>query len=423
MEKRERQFIPGLSILMLAAVALGTIGALLHDFNGVGYGWVGALLWAGGLLVTFLLGTVYLSRRLLPIQGNSGWSEAFRLLWRNYASGVTALINGQRREPIATALKKKKTKGPSLAPSFSFIGAGFLFSHEAAAVTRGSGYVRAVGPGLVFLRPGERIAQVFDLRTQTRKQGVSATTRDGIPVETSVSVTFQVRRLSPDERRPRSIAADPVPYPYDREAIFQLNYAGSMAGSEERLSWTEQVCPAAATLLVSEIGKYTLDQLLVGAAAAPLGKIRDAIKSGLLAMQQGEEKQVLSRGIELLGVGVGPLELPEEVLAKRIATWQVAWNNRVAHEMITGDLEAQRLYQEARARAQVENIENLLTSIEVIRQQSQAELHEVVMNRLVEVLEALSASRALSQAAPRTQLAGLASTTSRELRQIMERKE
>ena len=53
----------------------------------------------------------------------------------------------------------------------------------------------------------------------------------------------------------------------------------------------------------------------------------------------------------------------------------------------------------------------------------QAELHEVVMNRLVEVLEALSASRALSQAAPRAQLAGLASTTSRELRPIMERKE
>ena len=68
----------------------------------------------------------------------------------------------------------------------------------------------------------------------------------------------------------------------------------------------------------------------------------------------------------------------------------------------------------------MENIETLLTSIETIRQQSQAELHEVVMTRLVEVLEALSASRTLSQAGPRAQLPGLASLTSRELRQIME---
>ena len=74
MEKRERQFIPGLSVLLLAAVALGTIGALLHDFRGVGYGLAGAILWVGALLVTFLVGTVFLSRRLLPIGGNIGLS-------------------------------------------------------------------------------------------------------------------------------------------------------------------------------------------------------------------------------------------------------------------------------------------------------------------------------------------------------------
>lgn len=419
MEKRERQFIPGLSVLLLAVLVMGGIGMLLHDFNGVGYGAVGALLWGGALFVTFLLGTVFLSRRLLPIQGNIGWTEGFRLLWRNYLAGLAGLLYGTRREPVTT-LKKKKSKGPSLAPSFSLLGAGFLFSHEVAAITRGSSYARAAGPGLVFLGRGERIAQVFDLRTQSRKQSVSAMTRDGIPVETSVSVSFHVRRLSSSARHPRSIAADPIPYSYDREAIFHLNYAGSMAGAEERLSWTEQVCPAAATLLISEIGKYTLDQLLVSAGAEPLSMVREAVKSGLLAMQEGESAQTLSRGIEITGVGVGPLELPEEVVQKRITTWQVVWQNKIAHELVGGDIEAQRLYQEARARAQVENIETLLTSIETIRQQSQAELHEVVMTRLVEVLEALSASRTLSQAGPRAQLPGLASLTSRELRQIME---
>ena len=419
MEKRERQFIPGLSVLLLAAVALGTIGSLLHDFRGVGYGLAGTILWVGALLVTFLAGTVFLSRRLLPIGGNIGWSEGFRLLWRNYLSGVTGFLYGQQRDPAATSAKKK-AKGLDLPPSFEFINAGFLFSHEAAAISRGTSYVRAAGPGLVLLRSGERITQIFDLRTQTRKMGVQATTRDGIPVETNVSVTFHVRRVSPDERRPRSVTPDTLPYPYDQEALFQLAYAGSATGAEDKQNWTEQVCPAAATLLVSEIGKYTLDQLLVSGGAEPMGKIRDNIRHALTARQRGEDKQVLSPGIEIVGVGVGPVGLPDEVLRKRVTTWQVAWQNRILQEGMSGDLEAQRLYQEARARAQVENVSNLLMSIETIRQQSQAGLQEVVMTRLIEVLESMAAGRALRQLEPRARANNLAALTAHELQELME---
>lgn len=418
MEERERQFIPGLGFLLLAIILLGAIGSLLHDAKGVPLGAGGALLWGGAVLVSFILGTAYISRRLLPIQGNLGWSEGFRLLWRNYTMGAANLLYGRRSDPPIPASKRKKINTDELSPSFGLLGAGFLYSHQAAAITRGNGYSRADGPGLVFLHGGESIAKVFDLRPQSRRQSVSAMTRDGIPVETSVSVTFQVRRPASDQRRPRSVENDPIPYPYDRDALFDLTYSSSVAGSEKR-DWTEQVAPQAATMLITEIGKYTLDELLAGAGAEPLSEIRERIKNGLKEQQADSEYQTISKGIDIVGVGVGSLELPPDVTAKRLTTWQVAWKNRISQETVTGDIEAQRLYAQARARAQVENIENLLTSIEAMRTQSGVNLPEVVMLRLTEILEAVAATRTLTPIASRVTLANLASEASSELRQAM----
>lgn len=416
MEERERQFIPGLGILLLAIVLLGAIATLLRDSNGVPFGVGGAVLWGGAVLVTFILGTAYISRRLLPLQGNLGWSEGFRLLWRNYTMGAANLLYGRRPASATPGSKKKKPQTDELSPSFGLLGAGFLFSHQAAAITRGNGYSRADGPGLVFLHGGESIAQLFDLRPHSRRQSVSALTRDGIPVETSVSITFQVRRPSTDQRRPRSIESDAIPYPYDRDALFDLTYTASVVDDDKR-DWTEQVAPQAATMLVTEIGKYTLDELLVGAGSEPMSEIRERIKAGLKEQQTNSEFQMLSKGIDIVGVGVGALELPGEVVAKRITTWQVAWRNRISQEVVSGDIEAQRLYAQARARAQVENIENLLTSIEAMRKQTGVDLHQVVMLRVVEILEAVLATRALGPMASR---AALTEATS-ELRQALGR--
>jgi regulator of protease activity HflC (stomatin/prohibitin superfamily) len=367
-----------------------------------------------------LLGTAYVSRRLLPLQSNLGWSEGFRLLWRNYTRGAANLLYGRpRAKPTSPAAKKKKSTAPTRPPSFDLIGAGYLLSHEAAAIKAGNSYRRAGGPGLVILHRGESVAQVFDLRPQSRKLPIEATTRDGILVKTSVSVTFQVRRPSPTQRRPRSVEADVLPYPYDRDALFDLYYASSVANDEKR-NWTEQVCPQAATLLISEIGKYTLDELLVSAAAEPLGEIKDRIKNALQERQGEDQMQTLSKGIDVVSVGIGPLELPPEVTTKRLTTWQVEWQNRVDRETTTGAIEAQRLFHQAQANALVENVENLLLSIEDMRRQSGVELHEVFMRQLIEVLESATTSRALRPLASRLALSGMANEAADELRQALE---
>ncbi len=419
MEERERQFIPGLGILMLTIILLGAIGSLLHDSNGVGFDWAGGILWGGAVFITFLLGTAYISRRLLPIQDNQGWAEGFHLLWRNYWRGAANLLYGRVSEPgPVISGKRKKSRGDELSPSFEHLRAGFLDSHLAAAIVRGNSYSRAAGPGLVLLHGSETISKLFDLRPHSRKMPVSAITRDGIPIETTVSVTFQVRRPSPDERRPRSMSMEDVPYPYDPDALFDLMYTASVT-NDNKLDWTEQACPQAAAMLVTEIAKYTLDQLLEGAGAEPVSQIKRKIKSALQEQQLDTEFQTLSKGMEILSVSIGPVELPDEVIEKRVSTWQVEWQNRVSQELISGDIEAQRLYQQARARAQVENIENLLTSIEAMRRQTGVELHEAVMRQVMEILESLSAVRSLGPANSRAAVGALASEASEGLRLVM----
>jgi regulator of protease activity HflC (stomatin/prohibitin superfamily) len=423
MENRSRQFIPGLSVLLLALLLFSGLGLLLQDSRGVAYGPVGALIWGGAVAVTFLLGIVYLSRWLLPLRGNIGWSEGFSLLLRNYLLGITSFIYGQDRTSPDDLAMKKKAPVTELPPSFKYLGAGMLPSHQAAAIMRGRSFSRATGPGLVFLEPGESIGRVFDLRPQARRQSVSANTRDGIPVETSVTVLFQVRRPSTPPRPGREAEAKKIPYAYSSEAIFDLSYTGGMTGDLDRQEWTDQVAPQAASLLVNELSGYTLDELLIGAGTEVLDQVRQNIKDALERQQGTDEQQSLSRGIEILGVGVGALQLSDEVLEKRLQTWQVEWQNRATQERVTGEIESHRLFHQARARAQIENVENLLISIDAMHQQSQAELHEVVMMRLMEVLETMSAEKTLDSMVTRPLLTSLAQEATSEMQTVLERSE
>ncbi len=430
MEEQKRQYIPGLGTLLLAILLLGLVGALLHDFNGVGLEGIGALLWGGAVLVTFVLGTAYLSRRLLPIGGNLGWSEGFRLLWHNYTLGLASLLYGQPSEtPVSTASRRrKKTVQTELPPSFKLLGAGFLPSHEAAAITRGNSYARPDGPGLVLLRPYETISQVFDLRPQSGKLPVSAVTRDGIPVETTITATFRIRRPDPAQRRPRSVETDAIPYPYDRNALFDLTYSASISGDERRY-WMEQVTPQAVALLVTEIQKYTLDQLLVSAGTEPLEQITNQIKDTLKEQTRpvtSEEqidnavRQTLPKGIEIVRVAVGGLQLPKEVAAKRVESWGVIWRNKISQQEIGSNLAVQQKYEEARAQAQTENIRKLLSSIEFMRQESGIDLYRIVTLRVIDLLESMSASGAIGPLESPLSLARLADDATRKLRQSLE---
>lgn len=374
---------------------------------------MGALLWVAALLVAFTLGTVYLSRVLLPLPDDPGWSGAFRLLWKSYFTGGIRDMT----EWYDSAAIMATPDRPPVAPSFDILGTGILPAHEAVAIVRGAAYVRADGPGMVFLRPGETIAQVIDLRPQVRRQSLVVNTRDGIPLDTSVSVTFKVRTpAEPPEEEILREDQERQPYPYDKEAVFHLHYISTVAEGDEIKPWTEQVAPQAATLLVSELGKYTLDELTVDGGADRLGDARRSIK-------QDMEEQFLPLGIEILSVGIGYLQPPPEVMEQRLTNWQIEWEAKTQLELATGDAEAQRLVQQARARAQIDIIENLVQSIESMRGQNNAELHEIVMMRILEVMEQAVTDESVQAIIPRPLLSNMTAEATHELRSTLDHSE
>jgi regulator of protease activity HflC (stomatin/prohibitin superfamily) len=419
-DERNNQFAPGLGILLLAVFVAAIIGSLLSDFKGVPYGIAGGFIWLVALLGTFALGLVYLAQYLLPLQGNAGWSESFRILLRNYFRPITGFIE-QQRTAQPTPRKKRKATQEELPASFRLLGAGMLASHQAVALSRRGGFSRAAGPGFVLLGRGEWVYQLVDLRLHSRRQPVTASTRDGIRLRTSVSVTFRVRQPQQPSRE-QSAAGRPgaAPrsrhrlYPYDGDAVFRVSHLTARTETDHIQSWTELVAPHAATLLVDELGRYTLDELLETAGAEPLDRVRQSVRQEL-------ERSFAGDGIEIASVGVGPFELSEDVIGQRIASWQVGWQGKITKQVASGDAEALRRVKQARARAQVEIIETIMHNIDAMRAAEDADLHEIVMLRLIEVLEAAMANNRIQTVVPEQIVANLVLEASSQMRALLDR--
>ena len=398
-QSTSRQSDPGVAGLLGTAVLLGTIAYFLRDFLGVQYGPLGSFIWLMVLAAAFTFGLLFFAQFLLPLEGMDGWTESLRLLSRSYFGGMPRYY----LRPISVSQPLPPAEGetvsqPILPTSFPYLKAGTIRSHYALALARGQGFSRAAGPGFIMLHPAEVITDVIDLRRQLRTQSVQANTRDGIPVETTVIVIFRVRQMPPDQ-------ADDTLYPYDREAIFQVSHANSNDGRSLR-DWTEQIAPRAAAILVGELAQYQLNDLYQDdASISPFDMMQQTIKRQL-------EHITDQLGVQILGVGIGHLQLPPEVVEQRIQTWQVNWERQIRVQRAVGDAEAQRRLKNARARAQIEIIHNITQNIDAMRHADNANLTQIIMLRMIDALEEATADPVVQMILPQeliSQLVGEAS--------------
>ena len=385
--------------LLITAVLLGTLVYFLRDFLGIQYGTLGTLIWLVVLAAALFFSLLYFAQFLLPMEGIEGWTEGLRLLSRSYFGGTANRAWRPPPVPASLVTSEEETQRSPLPSSFPHLRAGIIRSHYVLALARGQGFSRAAGPGFIMLHPAEVITDVIDLRRQLRSQPVQANTRDGIPIATTVIVIFQVRQQELD-------AHDGGPlYPYDREAIFQVSYANSSDGRFTR-DWTEQLGPRAAAILVDELAQYRLNDLYQeDASIAPFAMMQQTIKRQL-------ERHADQIGIQILGVGIGHLQLPEEVVEQRIKTWQVNWERQIQVQRAVSDAEAERRLKNARARAQIEIIHNITQNIEAMRHAGNANLTQIVMLRMIEALEEATSDPVVQMILPQeliSQLVGEAS--------------
>ena len=237
-------------------------------------------------------------------------------------------------------------------------GAGVLFVDPAsAAVLRTpTRFTRAVGPGLSFTAPGERVAEAIDVRRQVRSlegqrpisgdpagpAAAMALTGDGVPIAGDLSVTFMLdpgHNLPPREGR----SAQLPPYEVNLQAAERAAYGHAYGdGDHEDLPWAELPLRLAIDLWREEIKRHRLDELLDDRSAepSPVRRLQDAIQARMVpaptppsergaAPQPTKEQQILAaRGIRVLSVSLGNLLLPERVQEGRMQRWRDSLGSR-----------------------------------------------------------------------------------------------
>ena len=413
-KRKESQPRPSTNIgvlsLLLAAIIVAVIGYFLKDAIGVPFKIFGAVIWAAALVLAFMFGLLYFSQFILPVGGGEGWSQSLTLLWRYYwQQAKTYLKNLFKSKPAQPrrrwVIDRPVSDPDALSETFRTLKAGMVHSHQVLAIDQKSSFQRAAGPGFIMLYKGEQVREVIDLRPHVRILPVKATTRDGIPIETNVFVTFRVRQNLPD------LADDGIQYPYDRDAVFRVSYANSIDVEEQVRAWTEQVCPRAAGMLVMELAKYSLDELyrVDDDHAVPLEDIQQRITSQLA-------RDFEIQGIDVMFMGTTDLTLLPDIVAQRVKNWQARWEREIQVRRAEGDAEVMRRVKKARARVQIEIIENIIENIEAMRRTETADLADIIMLRMIQVLEEAMSDTSVQALVPEHLIAGLVTDTSRQLR-------
>jgi regulator of protease activity HflC (stomatin/prohibitin superfamily) len=395
----------GIFGLLLTLLLLIFLGRFLRDAHDVPHQWLVSYSWLIIASITFVLGLIYYAQYISPLPGEEGWATGLRLLIEAYIELAEAKLARPKTQKVTKTLPPDID---SLPASLKSLNAGFIKGHQVLAITKGSSYVRPAGPGFVVLYKGEQIWRVIDLRLQRRSQPVLAKTRDGISIETSITVTFQVKQRPSGSHNPDLL------YPFDRDAIFHVSYDDTVDEQGNLLPWTRQLTPPAAAMLANEIPKHSLNELTnMVEGLSPLAEIKQTITRHIT-------RRFASKGITVMGVGIGGLKLPASVRRQQFLTWQADWLRKIRVENASGNVEAVRRIKQAQARAQIEIIENITNSIDAMRQEDGADLPQVIMLRMIEALEDAVSAESIQAFVPQQLLAGMVRDASIQMRSLVD---
>ncbi len=300
-----------------------------------------ALLFCASLLVTVALASQFVLPARTGDERRHALSRAISFLLGQH--GPISVVENGRLAPV---------RGENRA------GAGILFVDPAsAAVLRTpTRFTRAVGPGIIFTAPGERVAEAIDVRRQVRSlQGqrpspgdpagpasTVALTRDGVAIAADLSVTFMLdpgHTLPPREGR----SAQLPPYEVNLQAAERAAYGHAYGdGDHEDLPWAELPLRLAIEVWRDEVKRHRLDELLDDRSGdpSPVRRLQDGIQARMVPVPSSpsehaaaphptKEHQILAaRGIRVLSVSLGNLLLPERVQEGRMQRWRDALGAR-----------------------------------------------------------------------------------------------
>jgi hypothetical protein len=316
---------------------------------------------AGLLGAAAVVTLILMSQFVLPVKT---WDERLAVLARllDYAIGVRGPVLFLREGKTIAAKGEQSRQGRGV----------LLADYTSAGVLRTqTRYTRAIGPGVSFTQAGERLADSLDLRRQTRRiHGLSPTaevlkdkggtdslalTEDGISVSAEIKVTFM---LDPGHRSPPREGQFPhlPPYEFNPRAAERAVY-GHAHREDAPTEWSDLPLLIAADVWREEVKRWPLQALItsVGDGPSALDQIERAMKSRLIGStsagdgekgaEASHEMDVLRRrGVRILDIEIGYLQVPEEVRQEHLRRWREGWGSALEE----GVLEARGRGQEAR---------------------------------------------------------------------------
>ncbi|MEW6568977.1 MAG: hypothetical protein AB1449_12590 [Chloroflexota bacterium] len=334
-------------------------------------------------LASLFLMTALASQFVLPVRTLTERATVIGRLLRHLAglSGPVVFVhNGRSKESSREAGRR----GPGV----------LLVDFASAAVLRTDvRFTGAVGPGLTFTGPGERLAEALDLRRQIRtlpatqpttpeeaqdQRGTSlAVTRDGMLISAELQVTFMLhpgRTLEPRE------GSDPSQPPYDFHPIAAGRAVyGHAYGGQYDVPWTKLPMLLVVDLWREEVKACHLLDLFRPSpgAPSPLEEIRAAILQRLTSptypllapdgrqeWKESRDYRILhERGIRILDVGVSGLVLPEDVRDEHLLRWRETWSGAVREVLLDAEQRAEERRRAGRRQAVLELSEELTAAL------------------------------------------------------------
>jgi regulator of protease activity HflC (stomatin/prohibitin superfamily) len=337
-----------------------------------------------GFITTFVIGLVLISQFALPVQT---WDERVQAISRifEYAFGSEGPVVFVKDGKLIASRQELKRGG-----------AGVVLADSTSAVVleRGARFSRAEGPGIVFLRPGERICATLDLRRQARSQPAAALTKDGIEVKTTLSVTFGLATPNSNPNAPVVEKADRFTgarhlrrqYAFDPQSAFRAIY-GTAAGKDAPVLWTELPLYVASERFRSLLARQTLDDLFRPADPKTF-PLQDFLHR--LTEDVRNEPVLRERGIEVFSVSVAAFDLPSEVMKQRIASWESTWDKKAQITLAAGDTEGEKIKHRIQYEAQAEVVNVLRAAMKPQNDAWTVEEKERTMRRIIGALRSLA---------------------------------
>jgi hypothetical protein len=358
----------------------------------VGWGLLGLLLLALPAWLLYHLGLRFSAIFLLPVTPTD--HEQRDLAGRTLRAYAWGLNNPFYREEFGELQKldEGRPKPSGLIVPKGGPGLVMTSSHYAVPLTAGTRDTRVGGHGLAFTGPKERPRCLVDLRPQSRSQVIHALTRDGIPVETKVSVIAEIDHED---------AEGDWLYPFDPESVFAATQTHGVGpeggGEEEKLGWDQIALNRVADLAQDAIARTLLDRLLESEdedGDPPYKTLGGEVKEELAEMMK-------PHGIEVLDVSLGTIEVEDEgVLKQRTEMWKASWERRRLEREAKGEAEATRLIEDARVDAQRHMIAAFTEALQHLPRTGSPVPPHMIALRFIAVLEELAESQPMQELLP-----------------------